>query len=111
MSLQVRRYQLHLSKGPKDVLGLTLVFVICSRRGERMRETNEVEKSISRMAILPSFVSKHLEKGSVVKMRKPRDVPVLVRQSVVSALNTLTNGQMAVVLVESDIVHCHVCER
>jgi hypothetical protein len=39
-----------------------------------MRETNEVEKSISSIAMLPSFVSNHFEKGSVVKMRKPRDV-------------------------------------
>jgi hypothetical protein len=41
-----------------------------------MRETRDVENNISRMAILPSFVSKHLENGSVVKMRKPRVVPV-----------------------------------
>ena len=46
-----------------------------------MRETKEVEKSISSIAMLPSFVSKHFEKGSVVKMRKPRDVPRLVRDS------------------------------
>lgn len=47
-----------------------------------MRETREVEKSISSIAIFPSFVSKHFEKGSVVKMRKPRDVPKLVSQNV-----------------------------
>ncbi len=54
-----------------------------------MRETKEVEKSISNMAMLPSFVSKAFEKGSVVKMRKPRDVPV--------------SGQATLVIVEVDL--------
>ena len=40
-----------------------------------MRETREVEKSISRIAIFPSFVSKYFENGSVVKIRYPREVP------------------------------------
>jgi hypothetical protein len=70
-----------LASTPEGILGLTLVLVICSRRGDRMRDTKEVENSISSIAMLPSLVSKHFEKGSVVKMRKPRDVPVLVRQS------------------------------
>ncbi len=43
----------------------TFVFVICSRRGERMVATKDVENSISSMAMLPSLVSKHFEKGSV----------------------------------------------
>ena len=45
---------------------LTLVFVICSLRGERISATSDVEKSISSMAMSPSHVSKHLVKGSVV---------------------------------------------
>jgi len=40
-----------------------------------MSATNEVEKSISKIAILPSFDSKHLENGSVVKIRNPFEVP------------------------------------
>lgn len=43
----------------------TFVFVICSRRGERIVATKDVENSISSMAMLPSLVSKHFEKGSV----------------------------------------------
>lgn len=35
----------------------TLVFVICSLRGERIRATKEVENSISSRAISPCFVS------------------------------------------------------
>ena len=55
--------------------GLTLVLISCNRRGERMRETKGEEKSISRIAMSPSFVSKNFEKGSVLKRRKPPDVP------------------------------------
>lgn len=41
-----------------------------------MRATREVEKSISRIAMLPaSLDSKHFAKGSVVKIRKPLEVP------------------------------------
>ena len=94
----------------KVVPSLTLVFVICNRRGERMRDIRDVEKSISSIAMLPSFVSKHFEKGSVVKMRNPRDVPELVRLELVAMLSRLTDSQMAVILIESDIVHCHRCE-
>lgn len=54
------------------------VFLICRRRGESTSATREVEKSISRRDMLPSRVSKHLAKGSVVKMRKPREVPVVI---------------------------------
>jgi hypothetical protein len=49
--------------------------LICRRRGERTNATKEVENSISRRDIFPSRVSKHFAKGSVVKMRKPREVP------------------------------------
>lgn len=35
----------------------TLVFVICNRRGDKMRATRDVEKSISITAMLPSLVS------------------------------------------------------
>lgn len=55
--------------------GRTLVFVICNRRGESIRATNDVEKSISKSAISPCFVSKHLENGSVVYIRNPLEVP------------------------------------
>ena len=55
--------------------GRTLVFVICNLRGESMRATNDVEKSISSNAMSPSFVSKHFAKGSVVYMRNPLEVP------------------------------------
>lgn len=72
-----------------------------------MSETREVEKSISSIAMLPSFVSKHFENGSVVKMRKPRDVPGLVRQTLSHPFSGLTDSQMAVVLIERDVVHCH----
>ena len=52
-----------------------MVFVICNLRGESMRATNDVEKSISNNAMSPSFVSKHFANGSVVYMRNPLDVP------------------------------------
>lgn len=55
--------------------GRTLVFVICNRRGESIRATSEVENSISNRAMSPCFISKHFEKGSVVYMRKPLEVP------------------------------------
>ncbi len=55
--------------------GPTLVFVICSLRGDSIRATNDVENSISSSAMSPCFVSKHLEKGSVVYIRKPLEVP------------------------------------
>lgn len=42
-----------------------------------MRATREVEKSISRIEISPSLVSKHFEKGSVEYIRKPLVVPLL----------------------------------
>jgi len=63
--------------GATGVLGgRTLVFLICSLLGDKMRATREVEKSISRIAILPaSLDSKHFANGSVVKMRKPLEVP------------------------------------
>ena len=62
----------------RDKIGRTLVFLICNLRGESIRATSEVENSISNMAISPSLVSKHFAKGSVVYMRKPRDVPVAI---------------------------------
>jgi hypothetical protein len=40
-----------------------------------MRATREVENSISKIAMLPSFDSKHLENGSVVNIRNPFEVP------------------------------------
>ena len=56
-------------------LGRTLVFVICNLRGESIRATNDVEKSISSNAISPSFVSKRFSNGSVVYIRNPLEVP------------------------------------
>ena len=52
-----------------------MVFVICNLRGESIRATNDVEKSISSNAMSPSFVSKHFENGSVVYIRNPLEVP------------------------------------
>lgn len=40
-----------------------------------MRATNDVENSISSSAISPCLVSKHFEKGSVVYILKPLEVP------------------------------------
>lgn len=74
-----------------------------------MSDTREVEKSISSIAMLPFFVSNHFEKGSVVKRRKPRDVPDLVSGSSSQWFIGLTDSQLAVVLVKCDIVHCHAC--
>lgn len=54
---------------------LTLVFLICNRLGDKTKATRDVEKSISRMTMFPSVLSKHFEKGSVWYMRKPREVP------------------------------------
>ena len=52
------------------------VFFICSLLGDKIRATREVEKSISRMAMLPaSLDSKHFANGSVVKIRNPLEVP------------------------------------
>ena len=51
------------------------MFVICNLRGESIRATSDVEKSISRSAISPDFVSKHFENGSVVYIRNPFEVP------------------------------------
>ena len=51
------------------------MLVICNLRGERIRATRDVEKSISSKAMSPCLVSKHFEKGSVVYMRKPLVVP------------------------------------
>jgi hypothetical protein len=60
-----------------------LVFSIRSSRGERIRATKEVEKSISMMATSPSSFSYNLEKGSVVYNLKPFDVPKLcVRENI-----------------------------
>lgn len=44
---------------------LTLVFCMMRWRGERIKATREVEKSISMMAMLPSSLLKIREKGSV----------------------------------------------
>ena len=41
------------------------MFLICRRLGDSTKATSEVEKSISRSAMLPSLVSKHLENGLV----------------------------------------------
>ena len=49
--------------------------MICNLRGESMRATNDVEKSISSNAMSPSLVSKHFENGSVVYIRIPLEVP------------------------------------
>jgi hypothetical protein len=62
------------------------------------------------MAMLPaSLDSKHLANGSVVKIRKPLEVP---RSSQAGDLNvpgmSLTNSQMAVILVEGNEVHRHL---
>jgi hypothetical protein len=54
----------------------TLVFCIMRCRGERMRATSDVEKSISMIAILPSSLLKILEKGSVWYILNPLEVPV-----------------------------------
>lgn len=43
----------------------TLVFCMIRWRGDNMRATSEVEKSISMMETLPSSLLKILEKGSV----------------------------------------------
>lgn len=43
----------------------TLVFWMIRWRGERMRATREVEKSISMMAMLPSSLLNIRENGSV----------------------------------------------
>ena len=67
-----------VGKVSSHIVESLLVFLICSRLGEVMRATKDVEKSISSMAILPSRVSKAFENGSVVKMRKPREVPAKI---------------------------------
>lgn len=54
-----------------------MVFVICNLRGDSMRATNDVEKSISKSAMSSCFVSKHCEKGSVVYIRKPLEVAMM----------------------------------
>ena len=55
-----------VGKVSSQMVEFRFVFVICSLRGESIRATKDVEKSISRSAISPCFDSKHLEKGSVV---------------------------------------------
>lgn len=52
-----------------------MVFVICNLRGESIRATNDVEKSISSNVMSPNFVSKHFSNGSVVYIRNPLEVP------------------------------------
>lgn len=90
----------------------TLVFVICNRRGDNIRATSDVEKSISNIAMLPSLVSKHFVKGSVVKIRKPFEVPGTDQQTARHVCRRRrTDSQMTVVLVESHKVHGHVCDR
>jgi hypothetical protein len=53
----------------------TLVFSMRSNRGERIKATKEVEKSISMIATSPSSFSYDFENGSVVYNLKPFDVP------------------------------------
>ena len=53
------------------------MFDITSRRGERISATRDVENSISRSPMSPLFDSEHFEKGSVVYIRKPREVAAL----------------------------------
>lgn len=52
-------------RAAKDHALRTLVFWITRWRGERMRATSEVEKSISMMAMFPSSLLNMREKGSV----------------------------------------------
>ena len=75
-----------------------------------MRATNDVENSISKRAMSPSFVSKHFEKGSVVYIRKPLEVPkeqVSDLGCVLGKCKARTYCQVAVVLIESYEVHRH----
>lgn len=59
-----------------------------------------------------SLDSKHFVKGSVVKIRNPLEVPLGVRVNkgvpATTKLVQRTDSQVAVVLIESDKVHCHV---
>lgn len=51
------------------------MFCMMRWRGDRIRATKEVEKSISMMDTLPSSLLNILEKGSVWYIRKPLEVP------------------------------------
>lgn len=64
-----------VGKVSSHIVEFRLVLVIWSLRGESIRATKDVEKSISSRAISPCFDSKHFEKGSVVYILKPLDVP------------------------------------
>lgn len=61
----------------------------------------------------PDFVSKHFEKGSVVYIRKPFEVPAynfmldLELRVIPPRARVRTYSQMAVVLIESHKVHGH----
>ncbi len=74
-----------------------------------MSATNDVENNISSRAISPCLVSKHFEKGSVVYMRKPLEVPVSCwsDDAGLRPMRRRTYSQMAVVLVKSHIVQRH----
>ena len=78
-----------------------------------MRATKEVENSISRIAISPSLFSKHFEKGSVVYIRKPLEVPFMTALAYCHTVDhrLQTNSEMAVVLVECHKVHRHFSPR
>ena len=93
----------------------TFVFCIMRCRGDNMRATREVEKSISMMAMFPSSLLKILENGSVWYMRKPLEVPEAVSQTarprsyipvrgVGNGEELHTDSETAVVLVEGDEV-------
>lgn len=66
------QWQKHMTRG------YTFVFCIMRCLGDRIRATNDVEKSISMIDTLPSSLLKILENGSVWKILNPLDVPVRV---------------------------------
>lgn len=73
--LFIRTANTVVGKVSSHIVDCLLVFVICSLRGESIRATNDVEKSISSNAMSPSFVSKTFSNGSVVYIRNPLEVP------------------------------------